>query len=205
MPRLPAVTPRARARKRAHADARTATRRAVKFVAATVAAPVAAAQTGGQAVKEKAVTSAHAVARAGGRATELGSERARQVSAKSGKAIGAAGSAIRETALSARDWPAQRARANAKRRRRSRQRLALGTFAGLAAGYVLGARAGREQYEQLVAAARDFAGDPRVKQLTKQGGDTFRTTSERVGKFADRAAGSAADALRRRRERAGTR
>ncbi len=37
------------------------------------------------------------------------------------------------------------------------------TFAaGVAAGYVLGTRAGREKYEQIVEAARGFVGQPAV-------------------------------------------
>jgi hypothetical protein len=35
---------------------------------------------------------------------------------------------------------------------------------GLAAGYVLGARAGRERYEQIMKAARSFAENPTVQQ-----------------------------------------
>jgi len=34
--------------------------------------------------------------------------------------------------------------------------------AGMAVGYVLGSRAGREKYEQIVAGARRFAGHPAV-------------------------------------------
>ena len=36
--------------------------------------------------------------------------------------------------------------------------------AGLGAGYVLGTRAGREQYEKIAAAARKVAGAPAVRQ-----------------------------------------
>jgi len=37
-------------------------------------------------------------------------------------------------------------------------------IAGLAAGYVLGARAGRERYDQIMQAARTFAQNPTVQQ-----------------------------------------
>jgi hypothetical protein len=37
-------------------------------------------------------------------------------------------------------------------------------IAGLATGYVLGARAGRERYEQIMKAARSFAENPTVQQ-----------------------------------------
>jgi hypothetical protein len=39
-------------------------------------------------------------------------------------------------------------------------------LAGLAAGYVLGARAGRERYERIAEAARRLAGRPEVRELT---------------------------------------
>jgi hypothetical protein len=50
---------------------------------------------------------------------------------------------------------------------------------GFAVGYVLGARAGRERYEQITAAARTFAKNPQVQQttstLTHQAGDVLGT------------------------------
>jgi hypothetical protein len=39
---------------------------------------------------------------------------------------------------------------------------------GLAAGYVLGTRAGREKYEQLAAAAREVRANPTVPVLQTQ-------------------------------------
>jgi hypothetical protein len=39
-------------------------------------------------------------------------------------------------------------------------------LAGLAAGYVLGARAGRERYERIAEAARRLAERPQVRELT---------------------------------------
>jgi hypothetical protein len=50
---------------------------------------------------------------------------------------------------------------------------------GFAVGYVLGARAGRERYEQLAEAARTLAKNPQVQQttstLTHQAGDMLGT------------------------------
>jgi hypothetical protein len=43
-----------------------------------------------------------------------------------------------------------------------RTRLAFG--AGLAVGYILGARAGRERYEQIARAARSFRNNPTVQE-----------------------------------------
>lgn len=40
-----------------------------------------------------------------------------------------------------------------------------------AAGYVLGARAGRERYEQIAAGARKVAGNPRVQAAKQQAQD----------------------------------
>jgi hypothetical protein len=51
--------------------------------------------------------------------------------------------------------------------------------AGFAMGYVLGARAGRERYEQIAAAARAFARNSQVQHttstLTHQAGDVLGT------------------------------
>jgi hypothetical protein len=44
----------------------------------------------------------------------------------------------------------------------------LSFLAGLSAGYVLGARSGRERYDQIVAKAQQFWQDPRVQEKTGQ-------------------------------------
>jgi hypothetical protein len=53
----------------------------------------------------------------------------------------------------------------------------LGTFAG---GYVLGAKAGRERYEQIRDAANQFAGNPRVQEATARAEDLARETATKV-------------------------
>jgi hypothetical protein len=53
-------------------------------------------------------------------------------------------------------------------RRRKRRAGTLGLAVGGAAGYVLGAKAGRERYEQLVEAARRWRQRPEVKRLSEQ-------------------------------------
>lgn len=65
----------------------------------------------------------------------------------------------------------------------------LGIAVGLAAGYVLGTRAGRERYQQLTASAKRFADEPSLQRLQDElnglfgsgdqanGGDTSGTTS----------------------------
>ncbi|MFQ5472161.1 MAG: hypothetical protein ACE5FA_04650 [Dehalococcoidia bacterium] len=40
-----------------------------------------------------------------------------------------------------------------------------GVLVGLAVGYVLGAKAGRERYDEIMGACRSMCGDPRVKDL----------------------------------------
>ncbi|AXI77460.1 hypothetical protein [Peterkaempfera bronchialis] len=60
--------------------------------------------------------------------------------------------------------------------------------AGLAAGYVLGARAGRERYEQLAKSARGVAQSPRVQ-------DAARQAKETAGAVAGKAAGRVGDRL----------
>ena len=52
------------------------------------------------------------------------------------------------------------------RNRRRRMAGNLKLLAGLAAGYVLGARAGRERYERIAAAGRRLAERPEVRELT---------------------------------------
>lgn len=47
-------------------------------------------------------------------------------------------------------------------------RFRAGLIVGGAIGYVLGARAGRERYEQIVRKTRELRGHPAVAQLTDQ-------------------------------------
>ena len=68
----------------------------------------------------------------------------------------------------------------------------LGIAVGLAAGYVLGTRAGRERYQQLTASAKRFADQPSLERLQEElnglfgsgkaasGGGSSGTTVERV-------------------------
>ncbi|MEV0114480.1 YtxH domain-containing protein [Streptomyces sp. NPDC050844] len=85
-------------------------------------------------------------------------------------------------------------------------RYRLTFVAGLALGYVLGTRAGRERYEQLKKSAREFAQNPAVRNTvesaTQQGrdvaGKAFHSVSEKVG---DRVPDSVADRVRSLRER----
>jgi hypothetical protein len=84
----------------------------------------------------------------------------------------------------------------APRRRRRSSGLAgdLGMLVGAAAGYVLGTRAGRERYQQLVDQSREFLRRPQVQDAASKG-------RERVASGVDRAAAQAGDRLQRARER----
>ena len=65
-------------------------------------------------------------------------------------------------------------------------------LAGLAAGYVLGARAGRERYEQIAEATRRLAERPEVRELTG-------SLRSRLGASLEKAAGTASDRLQQAR------
>ena len=61
-------------------------------------------------------------------------------------------------------------------------------LAGLAAGYVLGARAGRERYERIAEATRRLAERPEVREVTGK-------VRSSLGAGLERAAGTASDRL----------
>jgi hypothetical protein len=65
-------------------------------------------------------------------------------------------------------------------------------LAGLAAGYVLGARAGRERYEQIAEATRRLAERPEVRELTGK-------VRAGLGAGLEKAAGTASDRLQQAR------
>jgi len=65
-------------------------------------------------------------------------------------------------------------------------------LAGLAAGYVLGARAGRERYERIAEASRRLAERPEVRELTGR-------LRSGLGAGLEKAAGAASDRLQQAR------
>ncbi|WP_267245698.1 YtxH domain-containing protein [Streptomyces sp. PR69] len=85
-------------------------------------------------------------------------------------------------------------------------RYKLTFLAGLALGYVLGTRAGREQYEKMKKSVRDFSQNPAVRNAAEsaaQGGReaagrAFHVVSDKVG---DRVPATVADRVRSLRER----
>ncbi|MDI3406286.1 YtxH domain-containing protein [Streptomyces cavernicola] len=85
-------------------------------------------------------------------------------------------------------------------------RYKLTFVAGLALGYVLGTRAGRERYEQLKKSARQVAQNPAVRNTVESAGQSgrqfagkaFASVSEKVG---DRVPDSVAGRVRSLREK----
>jgi hypothetical protein len=60
-----------------------------------------------------------------------------------------------------------------------------GLAIGAAIGYVLGSKAGRERYEQIVGAARQLGERPEVKRIVDQAPGAIET---KVGQVAEKAA-----------------
>lgn len=87
-------------------------------------------------------------------------------------------------------------------------RYKLTFVAGLAIGFVLGTRAGRERYEQLKKSARQLSQNPAVRNAAESAahngreaaGKAFHAVSDRVG---DRVPESVSDRVRALRERGG--
>ncbi|MEU4796931.1 YtxH domain-containing protein [Streptomyces sp. NPDC023327] len=85
-------------------------------------------------------------------------------------------------------------------------RYRLTFVAGLALGYVLGTRAGRERYEKLKKSAREIAQNPAVRNTVESAGQqgrevagkAFHTVSEKMG---DRMPDSVSERVRSLRER----
>ena len=68
-------------------------------------------------------------------------------------------------------------------------RFKTGLVIGLGVGYVLGAKAGRERYEQIRGAFQQIAGSDRVSSVTAKGksavGNGLRGASQRIRAAAD--------------------
>jgi hypothetical protein len=63
-------------------------------------------------------------------------------------------------------------------------RYRLTFLAGLAVGFVVGARAGRERYEQMVKAARKVADNPTVQRTTRAAGAKATELTKAAGQKA---------------------
>jgi hypothetical protein len=77
----------------------------------------------------------------------------------------------------------------------------LGLLAAGAVGYVLGARAGRERYDQIVYQAQRFWTNPTVQRAASEAQERAReaapVVAEKVGDAAKHAAGAAVSAVKR--------
>jgi hypothetical protein len=69
-----------------------------------------------------------------------------------------------------------------------------GFLVGLGAGYVLGAKAGEERYQQIVEAAKSLRENPGVQRLSGEVNRTVAVGKDRVSEAASRKAEQAADA-----------
>jgi hypothetical protein len=65
-------------------------------------------------------------------------------------------------------------------------RFKTGFLIGLGAGYVLGAKAGRERYQQIVEATHAFLDNPGVQRLTDEVNKTVSIGKDRVSNAASR-------------------
>jgi hypothetical protein len=94
--------------------------------------------------------------------------RRRRLRALAGTAAAPFAAAGRAVARAGRGVPAPTRTPHPRTPRNRRRRMAgnLKLLAGLAAGYVLGARAGRERYERIAEATRRLAERPEVRELT---------------------------------------
>lgn len=61
-----------------------------------------------------------------------------------------------------------------------RMRFKTGLVIGFGAGYVLGAKAGRERYEQIRHWFDEFASDPRVQRVSSKGKAVVDLATERA-------------------------
>ncbi|MFF3753821.1 YtxH domain-containing protein [Streptomyces sp. NPDC002018] len=85
-------------------------------------------------------------------------------------------------------------------------RYRLTFMAGLACGYVLGARAGRERYEQLKKSVREVSQNPAVRNAAESAAQTGREVAGKAyhsvsGVVGDRVPDSVAHRVRSLRER----
>jgi hypothetical protein len=174
------------------------------------------AASGGRRFARRATTQGReaAAAAAGAKATVTAKRRARRRARKRGQAAATAGGAARSLAgfptaagrrmqrldLGRGQRASEQARkAVPRRRRRSKMKVKgkLGMAVGAAVGYVLGAKAGRERYEQIAASARQLMDKPQVKRVMENAPGT-------VGARVEQVANKAADAVHQASDRVAT-
>jgi hypothetical protein len=75
-----------------------------------------------------------------------------------------------------------------------------GLALGLAVGYVLGTKAGRERYEQLSESAKRLAADPSLQRLQAELGGLFNASKQQATATIEGTAARAADKVEEARE-----
>lgn len=77
--------------------------------------------------------------------------------------------------------------------------LKTGLIVGFGVGYVLGAKAGRERYEEIRRAWQDFTGNPRLQEAVERGKDLVGSATKEgltaVQGGVEKAAGAVKDRL----------
>jgi hypothetical protein len=116
--------------------------------------------------------------------------RRRRLRALTGRATAPLAAAGRALTRAGRGVPVPTRTRQSSRRRNGRRRMAgnLKLAAGLVAGYVLGARAGRERYERIAEATRRLAERPEVREFTGR-------VRSGLGAGLEKAAGTASERL----------
>ncbi len=120
-------------------------------------------------VRERATAAAEVAREKAGDVAEIARERAGGAAETIGGMAGAVAGAARETAEKAKDKAPTFERKGRKTRRRLMGLIFNKFTVGFGAGYVLGAKAGRERYEQILQMWNRVSGNPAVRQAAERG------------------------------------
>jgi hypothetical protein len=187
---------------KAAAGSRRFARRAGKQAAeAATGTRATVAAAGTRAAEAATETKATVAAKRAGRRRARARKRAAATAAGTARSLTAfptaAGRRMQRLNLDERGRKAreQARKAVPRRRRRSKMKVMgkLGMAVGAAVGYVLGAKAGRERYEQIAASARQFMDKPQVKRVMESAPGNLGARMEQVANKAADAVHQAGD------------